>query len=558
MKRYQIISGVLLLASMAFGALPQYEIDLDSQRPYGKWEIKTDQGSMPWVRANLSQNGTNWAPGANEHAYMWYTTNEWLSTNYVQLTGTVANTYIDFYFDSNFSATNGSFLAGIVMTNDTTGRKYAWPQGRVKFRRNPGLTQSGVLNFVSNIDGATRGDLATYSGSEWVRLAIGTAGQQLSTGPSTNLVWVNQNTTNNALAQRAAAMEGRTNAWNSAGSTGVTAYVIALAAADTNADQQVEIDAMQLRSNTWDGAATSGMVTRAVVVAAASTNADQQIEIAALQNQTNTWDGAASTSVTAYALGLVNLSTNGNQDTSIAGNTAQIVVVSNLLTSGYVRTNETETVNLQRLEVDGGGYLAGMADINTISNTVTELYFGAAGASGIVNAVVSDGSTKQSNSLQLTSSKYSTEREEILRDEISTVSNLLDTAEAQISALEGATNNWNWYSETATLIAPTNTDFIFWSVPTNTSWKLNLSACYGQVRVGTGPITFNIVHNPTKSNRAYNVINTIAADTDGTLDEAFGMGVVTGGTVLAVDILTNAAWAVGDHLEIQLQGYWTQ
>jgi len=69
----RIVAALLLAAVSSFGAVPQYEISVDTQYPERKWDLNpVYAGATPLIRCNLSTNSGAWTPSADWGSFFLY------------------------------------------------------------------------------------------------------------------------------------------------------------------------------------------------------------------------------------------------------------------------------------------------------------------------------------------------------------------------------------------------------------------------------------------------------------------------------------------------------
>lgn len=168
-------------ALLFMGNTPYKTLRFDIQDNGKPLELKyLYEGSTPLIRGQLYQGGSTWSPTTNWGGFMWYGTNYLESTSIVKVQGVVyTNGYIDFQFSNNDTATNGSFLGGMTMTNAT--QTITWNHLTIQLQKDPG-SQAGTLHLINLPTGTGHGQLAWYNTniSAWTTLNIGTEGYRLA------------------------------------------------------------------------------------------------------------------------------------------------------------------------------------------------------------------------------------------------------------------------------------------------------------------------------------------------------------------------------------------
>jgi len=202
MKRL-LTSLAFLLCVSAFGAVPQKPINANFEGDEVQWHINTKVGNTPAIVATMYQ-GTNLWDATGWTAIFKYGKNR-SSGSMVSITGTVSTSTITFQANSNsFAMPVENWYSAILLT--TNGFTESSPEGLITVERSPEVDagqlfvtyaiSGGLYSFSGNFtnwpflwdgDGGQIGDIAYFSGTNWIRLSPGVSGEFLSTG-GTNAV----------------------------------------------------------------------------------------------------------------------------------------------------------------------------------------------------------------------------------------------------------------------------------------------------------------------------------------------------------------------------------
>jgi hypothetical protein len=148
-----------MLAGYARAAAPTYQLDLDIQKPMQEFALDVYQANTYTLQVNFKERGTPWTNTAYTATFKWGT--NWLdSTSMSTTTGTVSGATATFSLGPTVTATNGEWLAEIVLVNGSEIR--TWNQGWMKVHKSPGAGSPGALDFGTTVNWGT---VDTYAGT---------------------------------------------------------------------------------------------------------------------------------------------------------------------------------------------------------------------------------------------------------------------------------------------------------------------------------------------------------------------------------------------------------
>jgi len=149
MKRLLHAIAILMIAGSGHAqdeSVPAHVIYGDVLNPQREFYMRDAAGSTPTVRLYTLADGESWASMTNGTwgGKFFYYGEDWAATNWVEVTSSAAGSnWVDYAFDVAKTATNGQFIAQVVVTNDL-GKIYRFGPGRLFLDYVPPLLYGGI------------------------------------------------------------------------------------------------------------------------------------------------------------------------------------------------------------------------------------------------------------------------------------------------------------------------------------------------------------------------------------------------------------------------------
>ena len=206
MRRKALALCAALLATVSFAQDPALTIYCDIAQPQREFKVRTASGSTPTVRAYTLNDASPWYGLTNGNwggTFFYYGTN-WAATSFVAVASSeTSSNYVDFSFTVGQTATSGTYVAQVVITNDAATKVHRFGPGKIELDYVPPLLYGGIgLDLSSGYDGL---DARITANTDAIAALESTT---TDTWADSNNVWYGVNTYSNEV------LPGASNAYN--------------------------------------------------------------------------------------------------------------------------------------------------------------------------------------------------------------------------------------------------------------------------------------------------------------------------------------------------------